>query len=71
MKRLSNDCLKDHKSIGPWKEQCLEDYPQRFGYIKSLCIHGTQIVEWWSEGALHAGVSGHHWVSSNWTRLAS
>ena len=64
------DCSNDHESAEHENEQCLKYYLQRLGHSESLHKNGTKIDEWWSEGVLYAGVSGHYWPSSNWTRLA-
>ena len=42
------------------KGQYLEDYNWRFGYVESLLKNGAKTAKWWSEGAPHARVSGHH-----------
>ena len=34
-------------------------------HAESLRRNGAKAVKWWSEGAPHAGVSGHHRASSN------
>ena len=47
-----------------------KEYYWRFGYAESLQRNGAKTAEWWSEGVPHAGVSEHHQVSPNWTRLA-
>ena len=65
---LSVDCSKDSKSSEHVNRQYLEDYHWRFEHAESLCKNHAKTIEWWPEKALHAGVSGHHWVSSNWIR---
>ena len=52
------------------EKQCFNDYHWRFGHVESLCQNDTKTAEWWSEGAPHEGVSGHHQAFLNWTRFA-
>ena len=39
--------------------------------LESLCKNGAKTAKWWSVIVPHTRVSGHHWVSSKWTRFAS
>ena len=61
--------LADRKSA--WYKNDLENCQQRFRHEESLCKNSTYSSEWWSDGELHTGVSGHEQVSTNFTRLAS
>ena len=62
--------LNAHKSAGHEKGQHLVDYHRIFEHTKTPHKIGAKTTEWWSEGGLHAGVSGHHQASSNRIRLA-
>ena len=66
----SVDFSNYRKSAKYEKGQWVEDYHQRFRHVGNLCKNGSKTAEWSAEGSPHAGVSGHHRMSSYWTRLA-
>ena len=47
--------LNDCSSVEHEKEQCLEDYHQRFGHAKRLYKNGAKTAELWSVKVPHAG----------------
>ena len=52
------------------KKNSFEVSQFKFGLVKYLLENNSKCFEWWS-GAPDASVSGHHRVSSNYTKLAT